>query len=119
VIDLVLLQEQLDHSLRARHAANPEVAEERLARDVGHLDLSLETGLLHLVAGVEQELIGRTEATGALGGADHQVPRFLQEPLPPNGGLLASPRVVWPQDTDGLDAYSDERERLIPEQAER
>ena len=74
--------EHLDDA-SARQAADPEMAEEGFGGDVREVDLLLETRLPELVRGVEEELVRRAEAACALRGPDDDVPRILEEPLPP------------------------------------
>ena len=71
--DLLLVQEHAQQRLAVRQPADAEVPEERLRGDVGQLDLLLQPGLAQLVGDVEEELVGRAEAAGTLGGADHDV----------------------------------------------
>ena len=86
--DVFLLQEHAQQRLAVGQPADAEVPEERLGRDVGELDLLLETGLAQLVGDVEQVLVGRAEASGALGGTDDDVARVVEEPSPAFAGVL-------------------------------
>ena len=85
--DVLLLQEHVEQRLAVGQPADAEVPEERLRRDVGQVDLLLETGLAQLVGHVEQVLVGGAEAAGSRGGTDDDVARVVQEPPPALAGV--------------------------------
>lgn len=79
--DPLHLEEHLGHLGSVAETADPEMSEIGLGREIGDLDLVLQAPLLHLVAEVEQELVRRAEARGALNGADDDGTGRLDELL--------------------------------------
>ena len=95
-------------------AAEAEVAEERLRRDERDRHAVCEAGLAELVAGVEQELVGRAEARAALRGADDDRAGVLQEALP---GVAREDRVVEVADRLRVAALGAESSDLLEREA--
>ena len=81
-LDALFLQEHAQQLFAVREPADAEVAEERLGGHVGELDLLVQPGLLQLVCGVEEELVGRAEAACPLACGDDDVAGIVQEALP-------------------------------------
>ncbi len=84
--------------------------EERLGGDERDRRDLLEPGLLDLVLGVEQELVGGPEARAALRGADHDRPRVLQEPIP---RVASEHRVLEVADRLGIPVVRPETRDLL------
>jgi hypothetical protein len=86
VVDVLAAQEPAEQGLAVWQPADAEVPEERLGRNIRELDLGLEAGLAQPVGHVEQELVGRAEATRTLRCRDDDVAGVLQQAAPPLTG---------------------------------
>jgi len=88
---------------------DPEVPEERFARDVRQAHPPLESRLAELVGGVEEELVCGAEAARTLRRPDDDVARLGEEPPPPLAGVDG---VLESGDRVGVAAGAESRHHL-------
>jgi hypothetical protein len=83
-------KEHPEQLLSAGEPADPEVPRKRLGAHVVDGDALREPVPFELVRDVEDELVRRTEAGGALRGSDHDRARLVHEASPPLGRVHGS-----------------------------